>query len=76
MPNIPKGLACLTKGQLIAEATELGADTTPHMTKPSLKLAIRQAGLQQHAPESWLKKSWMSRKKVRSLGAAPSSTPG
>ena len=47
-----KGFNSLTKSQLIAKATELGADTTPYMTKPSLKLAIRQAILQKHAPES------------------------
>ena len=46
-----KGLGTMKKGQLLAKAEEVGAHTTPGMTKPSLKLAIRKAVTQKSEPE-------------------------
>ena len=47
-----KGLDSTKSAQLLAKATEIGAHTTPGMTKPSLKLSIRKAILQKHTPEA------------------------
>ena len=46
-----KGAHSMKKAQLLAKAEEVGAHTTPGMTNPSLKLAIRKAILQKNAPE-------------------------
>ncbi|CAK0887957.1 unnamed protein product [Prorocentrum cordatum] len=46
-----KGLDSMKKAQLLAKATQVGAHATPGVTYPSLKLSIRKAILQRHAPE-------------------------
>ena len=46
-----KGVHLMKKAQLLEKAEEVGAHTTPGMTNPSLKLAIRKAVTQKSEPE-------------------------
>ena len=46
-----KGVHLMKKAQLLEKAEEVGAHTTPGMTNPSLKIAIRKAILLKNVPE-------------------------